>query len=277
MSGRSRAVWAGIVPAAALALAACSSGGGNAAAPVESANAAENAASAAPATTGRLADAIRANRPVEIGVFGDSFSDGIWFALNEEYKGGNVAKAHRLGQASTGFANYTTVNLLDDMRRKLDAKPVDVALIIFGANDTQPLHGADQPTPFMSDGWKQVVSGRIEAMVNLLRERNVTIVWVGLPKMRRPDYEDRTARLNAFYESEMRRLNVPYLETVSVTSDANGNYVENLPGPDGKARPARARDGIHMSMSGYKVLAGPFINRLRTMIDETRRAVALPG
>ena len=62
-----------------------------------------------------------------------------------------------VGKPSTGFVNYTQVDLLADARSKIERQPIEIAIIAFGANDTQPLHGAAQPTPFMSDEWKRVL------------------------------------------------------------------------------------------------------------------------
>jgi uncharacterized protein len=280
---RGRAAGAGrwIGAAVALMLAACSSNpssqtgsANNAAAPDSSANA---AASVAAPSGSKLAEAVRTNRTIHIGVFGDSFADGIWWALDKEFHGNQQFAVHKFGKPSTGFVNYTDVDLLADARTKIDSQPIDVAIIAFGANDTQPLHGAEHPTPFLSDEWKRVVGGRIEAMVQLFRDRGAAVMFVGLPKMRSADYDARVTRLNEYYASEMRRLGVPYVETVSITSDARGNYVPNLAGADGQSRPARNADGIHMSMSGYEVLVRPVTERLRAAIDEARRSGAQPA
>jgi hypothetical protein len=232
--------------------------------------------SASPAAppTGRLAEAVRDGRKVEVGVFGDSFSDGLWWGLDQEFRQGDIAGMHRFGKPATGFTDYTRTDLLAHIRAKLDSKPIDMAVIMFGANDTQPLHGAETPTPYLSDKWKQVVGGRIEAVISLMKERGVTIVWIGLPKMRADNYDERVRRLNDFYAGEMRRHGVPYLETVSLTSDASGSYVTTIKGGEGQARSARTNDGIHMTMSGYRVLATSLAQRLRAIIDDTRRAVA---
>ena len=154
---------------------------------------------------------------------------------------------------------------------------MDIAIIAFGANDTQPLHGAAQPTPFMSDEWKRVVSGRIEEMVRLFRDRGAAVMFVGLPKMRSEQYDGKVHRLNEFYAGEMRRLGVPYIETVSITSDGQGRYTETLRGADGQMHPARSGDGIHMSMSGYSVLSRPVEERIRAAIEEARRGGANPA
>lgn len=271
-----------LAAALALSLAACSSNppgqaaGGNDAG---TENASANAAVPAPAVASgsKLTEAVRANRTIHIGVFGDSFADGIWWALDKDYHGNPQFAVHKFGKAATGFVNYTSVDLLADARSKIDQQPIEVAVIAFGANDTQPLHGAAQPTPFMSDEWKRVVSGRIEAMVQLFRDRGAAIFWVGLPKMRSEQYDEKVRRLNDFYAGEMRRLGVPYVETVSVTSDAQGRYTDSLRGSDGQMHPARAGDGIHMSMSGYSVLSRPLQERLRAAIEDARRGGANPA
>ena len=52
-----------------------------------------------------------------------------------------------LSERSTGFTRYRSLNLLDDIRAKLDRQPVDIAIISFGANDTQGIFWTATATP----------------------------------------------------------------------------------------------------------------------------------
>ena len=73
--------------------------------------------------------------PVTIGVFGDSFGDGVWAALYRRLAKDNV-KVLRLSQEGTGFTRYQVVNLETKAAEQLKADPVDIAVIVTGANDT---------------------------------------------------------------------------------------------------------------------------------------------
>ena len=107
----------------------------------------------------------------------------------------------------------------------------------------------------MSDTWRQVVGARLDAVVALLRERGIQVYWVGLPRMRQPTFEAKARALNLFYASRMQALGVPFVDTVAATTDLQGRYAEHLVNPDtGQPMLARAGDGVHMSMNGYRLL-----------------------
>lgn len=248
----------------------------------------EAAATAAPAqppsqlagAMPNLSEAALSGRPVNVGVFGDSFGDGIWWALDQQLRGESDIRLHRLARPSTGFTSYGHLNLLEDIRGKLDRQPVDIAIITFGANDTQGIAVDGRPVRFMSDEWRQVVGGRVDAVVSLLRERGVQVYWIGLPRMRAATYEEKARALSGFFAERMRHHAVPFIDTVASTSDARGRYVDHLPNPrTGQPMMARSGDGIHMTMNGYTILtqglARHLKNRVATLRAEARRVQAV--
>jgi len=223
-----------------------------------------------------LASAASAGRAVHVGVFGDSFGDGIWWALDQQLDGNGI-EVHRLSRAATGFTSYQIVNLLDDIRAKLDRQPLDIAIISFGANDTQGIMADGRATEYMSETWRRIIGERADAIVALLRERGVQVYWVGLPRMRSGRYDEKAQRMNAFFAQRMRALNVAFIDTVAATQDAQGRFTPSLPNPEtGRPMSARANDGIHMTMHGYKVLTRGLSQRIRTSIAAARRQAGRP-
>lgn len=214
-----------------------------------------------------LSDAMQSGRTVEIGVFGDSFGDGIWWALSQQLRGDARFRLHQFSQRSTGFAGWA--DMTGDFRAKLDTQPLDAAIISFGANDTHGLTVDGRHVEFMSDPWREVVGARLAAVVSLLRARGIQVYWIGLPRMRQPAFEAKVRALNGFYAARMQALAVPFIDTVGATTDVQGRYADRLVNPDtGQPMLARAGDGIHMSMNGYRLLTEGLVRHL------VRRAAA---
>jgi uncharacterized protein len=210
-------------------------------------------------------------------VFGDSFGDGIWWALDQQIDGDGI-KVHRLSRAATGFTSYQIVNLLDDVRAKLDRQPLDIAIVSFGANDTQGIMADGRAAEYMSETWQRVVGARVDAIVTLLRSRGVQVYWVGLPRMRSQRYHEKAQRMNAFFARRMRALDVAFIDTVAATQDANGRFARSLRHPEtGRLMPARTNDGIHMTMSGYTLLTRDLARRIRTSVATARRQAGRPA
>jgi hypothetical protein len=215
----------------------------------------------------RLAAAVREHRPIEIGVFGDSFGDGIWAGLYNRLRSDRRFEVRQLSERSTGFTRYRSLNLLDDIRAKLDRQPVDIAVVSFGANDTQGIYDQGHGNPYMSEGWQRIVTERVTAIVGLLRARGAMVYWVGLPRMRDPAFDTDIQAMNGFYAARMAALDVPYVETLPMSVDAQGNYEPYLPAEHGGERQlARTNDGIHMTIPGYVYVMRGLTERIRNSV-----------
>jgi hypothetical protein len=109
-------------------------------------------------------------RPREIGVFGDSFGQGLGLGLGLgralQFEGAEF-KVHQFAKQGTGFTRYAQLNLLEDIRAKLDAHPVDIAVISFGANDTWDIYSGAQVDKYMSPGSKKIIGERVDAVTDL--------------------------------------------------------------------------------------------------------------
>ncbi len=210
-----------------------------------------------------LARAVAEKRPFRIGVFGDSFGDGLWAALYNQLPRREAFQVLRHSEQATGFTRYAQNNLEDRLAGILAEGPVDVAVISFGANDTQGIYVNGKVAPLLSARWKAEIAARITRYVKALQAQGASVVWVGLPVMRDPKYDAQVQGLNAFYAGLMAELDVPFIDTRSAAADEQGRYASHLPGKDGVPWLVRAGDGIHMSMKGYRLLTDSLATRLR--------------
>jgi hypothetical protein len=234
-----------------------------------------NTRTADPATP-RLAAAVAQHRPVEIGVFGDSFGDGIWAGLYNRLRRDGRFEVLQYSQRATGFTRYRSLNLLDDTKARIDLKPVDIAVISFGANDTQGIYDQGHGYAYMSEGWQRIVTARVSAIVQLLRDRGAMVYWVGLPRMRDPRFDADVQAMNRFYAARMAALDVPYVETLPMSVDAGGNYQPYLPAEPGhERRLARTNDGIHMTIPGYIYAVRGLTDRIRNSLPQPEARAAM--
>jgi len=200
--------------------------------------------------------------PRVVGVFGDSLGDGLWAGLSQQLRGGGY-QVVRFSRAATGLARYDYVNVEEQARRQLAGRRIDIAVVMVGANDEQGIFAGRQVLAFDTPPWRAVYAGRIDSLVTLLRQSATTVYWVGLPKMRKAAYDEKAQRLNVLYEARARALGAPFVSTVPVTADGQGQYSDYLMDGGGQPRLMRARDGIHMTMAGYLRLAAPVAGLIR--------------
>lgn len=220
----------------------------------------------------RLAAAAAEGRAVRIGVFGDSFGEGVWAGLYNRMRGEAGFEVLQFSERAIGFTRYRSLDILADVRAKLDRESVDVAVLSFGANDTQGIYHEGRGHAFMSEGWQRIVAERVGAVVALLRERGAAVYWVGLPRMREPAYDADIQAMNRFHAARMAELGVPYIDTVPLSVDQAGAYAAYLPAEPGRRerRLARANDGVHMTIPGYIHLTGGLADRIRGQVEQAR-------
>ena len=214
---------------------------------------------------------ISAGRPVVIGVFGDSLGDGLWAGLYHQLRDGRNYDVIKFSRAATGLARYDYVNVQERAAAQLADRHIDIAVVMVGANDEQGIIAGHQVLNFNTPQWRQVYGGRIDALVGLLRRRGAAVYWVGLPKMRRAGFDQKSQILNGLYSSHAQALGVPFIPTVPVTIDGQGGYDDYLV-EGGHPRLMRAKDGVHMTMAGYLRIAAPVSGLIRQDVGRALQA-----
>lgn len=226
----------------------------------------------------RVIDRMRQGGVLRVGVFGDSFGNGIWDALYRQLPGSDGFEVLKFAKEATGFTRYRTLDLEKRAREQLRQQPVDAVVISFGANDNQAVFADGHLHPLMSDGWKRVIGERIDKFVAAVRSTGAVVYWVGLPVMRDPQLDADMQAMDAFYEDHMRRLGVPFVDSRPLTLDAEGKYNAYLPDlKTGKPVLLRTGDGLHMIGVGYQRLTNGVAADLRRYADRARQAAGRPA
>lgn len=230
-----------------------------------------------PTAPAGLVRAVADQRPFRIGVFGDSFGDGLWAALYNQLPRREAFQVLRYSEQATGFTRYRQLNLQDRLIEQLADGPVDVAVISFGANDTQGVWAGGKAHALLSKGWRAEIARRVTAYVRALQEQGATVVWIGLPVMRDGRYDTQTDGINQFYAALMADLGATFIDTRAAAVDAQGRYAAWLTDRDGTPFLARASDGIHMSGKGYRQLTAALATQLRAHARAARNGEVVPA
>lgn len=223
----------------------------------------------------RVAQALRTKEVIRIGVFGDSFGDGIWAGTLQELSGRKDFEIYQFSKISTGLTRYRSLDLLADTQDKVSKQPIDIALISFGANDTQGVWANGKAASYMSDAWQEIIGRRARDIVGFLQKQGVAVAWVGLPRMRKASYDDQIQQMNAFYERLTCDLGIAFINPVAVSQDASHKFSVDLIDPEtAKKYRARADDGIHMTIRGYRVIVRPLTKKILRLRPASQPAPA---
>ena len=218
----------------------------------------------------QMVDSVRNGSQIHVGVFGDSFGDGVFSALYRLLPAKAGFRVDKYSQQSTGFTRYRRLDLEQHDDEQIDGQSLDVAVIAFGANDAQGVCDGGHCGALMSKFWQKVIAARVEAYVAMLRRHGAAVYWVGLPVMRDAAFDADARAMDEFYRSLMAQLDVPFINIRPLTADAQGQYQAYYQDKDGTPRLFRAGDGVHMSMNGYVRITKGLADRIRATADAAR-------
>jgi len=216
--------------------------------------------------TAQITEKARDGGAIHIGVFGDSFGDGVYSALYRLLPAKAGYQVDKYSQPSTGFTRYRRLDLEQHDEQQIDGQPLDVAVISFGANDAQGVCDNGHCGALMGKFWQRVISARVESYVAMLRRHGAQIYWVGLPVMRDTGFDADARAMDEFYRNLMTELDVPYIDIRPLTTDAEGQYQAYYLDKDGAPKLFRAGDGVHMSMNGYIRITRGLAQRIRASV-----------
>ena len=214
----------------------------------------------------QLSDRAKAGQQIRVGVFGDSFGDGVWSALYRLLPAKAGFQVDKYSQQSTGFTRYRRLDLEQHDDAQIDGQPLDFAVIAFGANDAQGVCDGGHCGALMGAFWQKVIAARVTAYVAMLRRHGASSYWVGLPVMRDPGFDADARAMNEFYRALMAELDVPFIDIRPLTADDQGRYEAYYVDRDGTPKLFRAGDGVHMSMNGYIHITAALAARIRASV-----------
>ena len=129
--------------------------------------------------------------------------------------------------------------------------------------------------PYGSDAWRKVYQERLANYLAMVEEGGARVVWVGLPPMRVPVYDEKIAAINRIaYTVVSQSPQATWWNPAPYVGDDAGRFREFVTLADGQTMRMRSTDGIHLSDEG----AGLLSTVLLKWLDPLRlgRPTALP-
>jgi len=133
---------------------------------------------------------------------------------------------------------------------------MDVAVIMLGLNDLQPLKTGGETLDALSDKWKAAYAQRVENLVAPFHDAHIPVLWVGLPPMRDEKFNAQVVALNEILRDNSEKAGAKYVDIWDAFADENGQY--SAFGPDVEGQKAKLRsdpNGIYFTKAGQRKLA----------------------
>ena len=135
-------------------------------------------------------------------------------------------------------------------------KKIDVAVVMIGLNDMQPLKDDGVSFDPLSDKWRALYAQRVEDLVAPFRDSHIPVLWVGLPSMRDDRVNAQAIALNEIYREHVEKAGGKYIDIWDGFADRNGQYTAFGPDVDGQsARLRSGPNGAYFTKAGSRKLA----------------------
>ncbi|WP_159566614.1 SGNH/GDSL hydrolase family protein [Budvicia diplopodorum] len=208
---------------------------------------------------------------------GDSMMQGVAPYVMKTLATAYEVKSINLSKQSTGLAYPGFFNWPRTIADTLEKNP-DISLIVIflGPNDPwdMPPNKGARFYKFMSAEWEQLYRSRIEDILSQARARNINVIWVGPPNMRKQALSDGIRYLNGLYKSEVALAEQLYIPVNDIFEYHDGAYSDYLEVGNSKVK-LRSDDGTHFTPTGQKMIAErilSFVSVDKTAKEETKIA-----
>lgn len=188
-----------------------------------------------------------ASRSRSILVVGDSFAVGIGMTMAESLRQAKDVRLDQKGKTSSGLDNAKFHNWGKTLEGLLSTARPDALVVMIGGNDAQNGPG----NQVWADSYRQ----KAAEFLGIAAKRQVPVYWVALPPMREPGLNARVKTANTAMRAACEAgPDCRFIDSWDIFADAKGDYAEEKT-VDGKTVKLRGKDGVHFTMTGYKLLS----------------------
>ena len=188
-------------------------------------------------------------------VFGDRMATGLLAGLWRVLKGDDRFEAKGRLREGTGLSRPRLLDWNKVIPSTLDSRPVDIGIVMLGANDARDIIVNGQVLRFGSPEWRAEYARRWDALIGHFRSRGIPLYIVGLPPVRNTALNQALKYIDGIIRERAAAHGVRYIETYREFADENGGYTENGFDVNGNFTRLRARNGIQFIRPGNTKLA----------------------
>jgi uncharacterized protein len=206
-----------------------------------------------------------ASHPLTVYVAGDSVGIDLAEGFEQLVGASNAIDVDDDARVSTGLTRPDYFDWPARLQQVLAARPPpQVVIVMFGANDVQPIMTPSGPASVGTTAWLAEYRRRVAATMDILSASGADVYWVGQPIMQDPVYCAHIRQLDDIYASEARQhARITFVDTWATLANAAGQYSAYLPDQSGQMVQVRYSDGIHLTLAGAERVATAVVAAMR--------------
>ncbi len=188
-------------------------------------------------------------------VVGDFLGSGLAEGLTAAYAEMPGIKVVDRTSGSSGFVRNDHFNWPGEITQIVEAEKPAAVVMMVGSNDRQQMRGDATRAEKLSDAWNKEYEARATVFADLVREKNIPLIWVGMPAFKSSSMTSDMLAFNDIYRRVAENAKGEFVDVWDGFVDENGAFVMSGPDINGQPVKLRSNDGINLTKAGKRKLA----------------------
>lgn len=201
---------------------------------------------------------------------GDSMMQGVAPHVMKTLLKQYHVQSTNLSLQSTGLAYPNAFDWPGTLRTTLaNTSDIKVLVVFLGPNDPwdMPSRPRGPYLKFKSPAWETEYRSRIRNILDQAKAKDIAVIWVGPPAMKRVALSEGVRFLDGLYQSEVEAAGQRYIAVDDLFGYQDHRY--NDPTTlNGHPVRLRSDDGTHFTITGQKLIAHAVLNLLQPAVVE---------
>ncbi|MCO5065047.1 MAG: DUF459 domain-containing protein [Rhizobiaceae bacterium] len=210
-------------------------------------------------------------------VVGDFLAGGLAEGLQAQFAQDATVRVLDLSKGSSGFVRQDYFNWNTELPAMLDAEKPAAVIVMMGSNDRQQMKVNNVSEAVRSENWLKEYRARVGALADMLEERKVPYLWMGMPSFKTGKMTSDMLAFNDLYRAAALANKGEFIDIWDGFADEQGSYVQTGPDVNGQPVKLRASDGINMTRQGKAKLAFYADKPLRKLLGLGAPGSGLPA
>ncbi len=188
-------------------------------------------------------------------VVGDFLADSLADGLDTIYEDNEMVAVEARSNGSSGLVRDDFYDWPNNLGPIIDEEKPAVLVLALGSNDRQPIETGSGTLSPRSEAWTTEYEKRIAKIAEIVKSRNIPLIWVGMPSFKFERMSEDMVFLNDLYRKGATNVSGQFVDIWEGFVDANGSFVYSGPGVSGQQVQLRNSDGITMTEAGDDKMA----------------------
>jgi len=201
--------------------------------------------------------------PQRILFAGDSMMQGVApFVMRELRQAHPDWQMTDLSKQSTGLTARRYFDWPRTIAQAIEAQQLTWVVIFLGPNDPRDMFLPDKRVSFSTLQWLEHYVARVDEILAHAVQRQVRVMWVGLPAMREDRLQRGVVVLNHVFHDRAQAFGTDYLATEPLIGVASLPFQKYQRDASGQSVSLRTEDGTHFTSAGLHKITQALVQHI---------------